>query len=415
MKEKIFTRNFGFTFLSMFFSAMVMYMLMATITEYATALGATVMLAGLVSGIYIFGGFCSRLYSGHGLEKIGWKRFAIIAMVVHLLACSCYFFVNNIVLLIIIRFIHGLGFGATSNALMAIGMSILPKSRYGEATGYFMLSTTLAVALGPYTGGLVIDHFGAAGCFTMATVQSLLMLVFILFVDINAIDPRNRLNKKTSSNKNPNIVVANKKASVEPHRGLNKLLEVKAIPVSLCMFMCAFGYVAIMSFYRLYSVETDLTAEFSYFFLIYASILFVSRLAIGKLQDKFGDNIICIPCIIAQFIGLSLIAWYPCMLTIIICAFGCALGFGTLSSVFNVIVCNQALPERRPYAITTLMLCCDGGVGIGPFILGAVATVTGYQIMYYCAAAITLIALPVYVFSYGRSVVKRLGRMSLLR
>ena len=38
MKEKIFTKNFILVFLSTFFSAMVMYMLMATITEHAAAM-----------------------------------------------------------------------------------------------------------------------------------------------------------------------------------------------------------------------------------------------------------------------------------------------------------------------------------------------------------------------------------------
>ncbi|MBQ6811359.1 MAG: MFS transporter, partial [Firmicutes bacterium] len=129
MKEKIFTKNFILVFLSTFFSAMVMYMLMATITEHAAAMGTTVMLAGLVSGIYVFGGLCSRLCSGNLMERFGWKRLAIFALTLHFIACCGYFFADNILLLIIIRFVHGLGFGAAANSTMTIGMSILPKSR----------------------------------------------------------------------------------------------------------------------------------------------------------------------------------------------------------------------------------------------------------------------------------------------
>lgn len=62
MEYKIFTKRFWLTFGSQFFIAMVMYTLMSTMTEYASSLGTTASIAGLVSGIYVFGGLCSRLY-----------------------------------------------------------------------------------------------------------------------------------------------------------------------------------------------------------------------------------------------------------------------------------------------------------------------------------------------------------------
>ena len=67
--EKIFTKPFFLVFGALLFSALVMYALMSTVTEYATSLGSSATIAGLVSGIYIFGGLCSRIYSGNGEEK----------------------------------------------------------------------------------------------------------------------------------------------------------------------------------------------------------------------------------------------------------------------------------------------------------------------------------------------------------
>ena len=408
MKEKIITKNFIFAFISQFCSAMVMYMLLGTVTEYAEGMGSSVTLAGMVSGIYVFGGLCSRLYSGLGLEQWGWKRLAVMAMSLHLIACCGYFLVNNIVSLIIVRFIHGLGFGAAANATLTIAMSIFPKSRYGEATGYFMLSTTLAVAVGPFAGGKVYDVFGSGGCFMMACILSFLMLMFIAFVDIRGIDPGSRKARERAlcMQRAESGAEGEKRGApgdAEPQcRGIQRFIEIKAVPVSLCILMCAFGYVAIMSFYRLYAVETGLENEFAYFFLFYGGFLLLTRTFGGKLQDKYGDNVVCIPGIIAQFIGLLCVAWHPCMATIIICALGCALGFGLLSSACNVIVCREAGPVRRPFAITTFWICCDGGVGIGPSILGAVATASGFQMMYFAAAFITLLGLPIYYFSYGR-------------
>ena len=150
-----------------------------------------------------------------------------------------------------------------------------------------------------------------------------------------------------------------------------------------------------MSFYRLYGQATSLVEEFNSFFLIYAAALLVSRPVAGKLQDKFGDNAICYPCMAAQVIGIVLLAWKPCMLTIIICAICGALGYGTLNSALNVIVNRRASDERRAYAVTTYWAFSDLGVGIAPALLGIVAGAMDYHAMYYTAAVVSALALPI--------------------
>lgn len=395
MKEKIVTKNFVCTFIAQLSLALVMYTLMSTITEYVTAFGATATVAGLVSGIYVVGGLFSRMYSGSAMEKYGWKRIALIFGTIHLASSCLYMFANNAVLLLIIRFIHGIGFGATMNAVMLIAMAGLPKSRYGEAAGYFMMSTSLGVAIGPFIGGLIYDHFGGNGCFIAAMFFSLLIVLSMLMVDTKNLDPWYQ--KKANMGKKV------KESNGIQGLRLDRLIEKKAVPISLCIFCLCFGYAALMSFYRLYAQSTNLTNEFQYFFLIYAAMLILSRPAAGKLQDKLGDNAVCYPCIMAQVVGIFLLAWKPCMVTIVICALCGALGYGTMNSTLNVIVNRQVSDERRPFAVSTYWAFSDLGVGITPAILGAIATAADYHALYYVAALISLLALPIYWFAWGKS------------
>ena len=393
MNDRIFTGRFWLVFGAQFCIAMVMYTLMSTITEYASNMGTTAAVAGLVSGIYVFGGLCSRLYSGGAMEKMGWKKLALIFLAIHSIACVFYFFVGNINLLILVRFVHGLGFGAAANAVMTIGMSILPEKRFSEACGYFMLSTTLAVGIGPYFGGIVYDYLGATGCFAMATALCVASFVFVLLMDIRDVDPGV---KQTGENVQEveRAVLEGETDANEP-RGLNRFIEVKALPIALVTGLSAIGYVSVMSFYRLYAEETDLAAVFSKFFILYAFVLCFSRPLAGKIQDKYGDKLVCYPGIILQCIGLLLIALKPCAATIIFCAIGCALGYGTLNSACNAIACRMTTMERRSYAVSAFYICCDAAMGIGPALLGFVVTLTGgYSGMYLAAAGITLAGLP---------------------
>jgi len=381
-KEKIFTKNFCFAFLSLLCSAMVMYMLMATITQYATEFGSTAAVAGLVSGIYVVGGMFSRLASGKGMETFGWKQVALAASALHFVACCFYPFVNSLPLLILVRFVHGLGFGAASSATMTIGMSILPKSRFGEAAGYFMLATTISVGIGPFVGGYIYDAFGAKGCFLCAIVLSFLMGFFLLFVDLSGVD----------------MGKGEKDAPQESQSLIRKLIEPNAVPISVVTALSALGYVGVMSFYRIYAEQVDLVEAFSWFFLLYAALLVVCRPAAGKIQDRYGNRYVCIPGILAQTAGLALMAFRPCVLTLVLCAAGCALGYGSLNSACNVMACQSAPLSRRSYCVTTFYLCCDVAMGFGPALLGAVVTAFGsYQVMYFAAAGFTLLALPLFL------------------
>ena len=375
--DRIFTRDFFLIFLALLFTALVMYALMSTVTEYATSMGTTATIAGLVSGIYIFGGLCSRIYSGNALARIGWKRTALIFMSIHFIACLLYFIVNNVELLLVVRFIHGIGFGASANAIVTIASEILPKNRFGEAFGYFMLGTTIAVGLGPYIGGALYDIFGSNGSFLAASLFSLIALIAMILIKVDEPD---------------HDIISNE------YTGLEKVFEYKAIPVSLFTALTSLGYVSILSFYRLYASEVNLTDAFSWFFIIYSIVLIVSRPIAGKIQDAHGDMIICVTGIIAQTVGLFLIAVVPSTLTVIVCAVCAALGFGTLNSACTTIVTRNASEARRPYAVSTFFIFCDATMGFGPALLGSFA-VAGYAPVYFISSFITLLALPICVFS----------------
>ena len=380
-EDKIFTKSFFLVFGALLFTALVMYALMSTVTEYATAMGSSAMIAGLVSGIYIFGGLCSRVYSTNAFDRIGWRKTAFIFMSIHFLSCLLYFFVSDVNLLLIVRFIHGIGFGASSNAIVTIASVVLPKKRYGEAFGYFMMGTTLAVGIGPFIGGFTYDYFGSNGCFLIAAVFSALAFIFIYLLDVD----RYGLTKDNTENNTE-------------YKGIDKIIEIGAVPISFFTALTALGYVSILSFYRLYAVEVDLTGIFSWFFIIYSIVLIASRPIAGKIQDSGGDLIVCITGIVAQSIGLFLIACWPSTLTVIICAVCVAIGFGTLNSACAAIVTRKSPEHRNSYALSTYFIFCDAAVGFGPALLGIFAT-NGYAPIYIISSITTLLALPVCILA----------------
>jgi MFS family permease len=471
-KERIFTKSFFLLFGGLLFTSLVMYALMSTVTEFATSLGTNATVAGLVSGIYIFGGLCSRVYSGNALGKKSWRKIALTFLTIHFLACLLYFLVNNVIFLIIVRFIHGVGFGASSNSIITLASAVLPKQRFGEAFGYLMLGTTIAVGLGPYVSGILYDNFSSVGCFVAASAFSATALICMFILDINKYDPKYSKSKKEKSevievkviqdneisdditiiddnkekeeikerknikeknsktledteintnvgeditereeikeNEETEIKENNKeneiikeKEDIKPENKksygiIEKVFEIGAIPISFTIALTSLGYVSILSFYRLYADEVKLTSAFSWFFILYSVVLVISRPIAGKIQDKNGDKLICVIGIIAQSVGLALIAHIPNTITVLICAVCAALGFGTLNSAATAIVTRKAPKSRSSYAISTLFIFCDATMGFGPALLGSfVSAKSGYAPVYYISSVIKIVSLPI--------------------
>mgnify|MGYP000343706608 CR=1 FL=1 len=69
-----------------------------------------------------------------------------------------YFMMTSVSLLILLRLLHGLVFGALSTATMASVADTLPREHMGEGIGYFAVFMTLGMILGPLLGLSLLEY-----------------------------------------------------------------------------------------------------------------------------------------------------------------------------------------------------------------------------------------------------------------
>lgn len=123
-------------------------------SQYHAASG----IAGVLSGIFIVGGFIGCLWIVNNITRFGIKKIMVFSTIFYLLLTLLYFVTPNIELLLIIRFLHGLGFGVAATASGTLAGLIAPLSRRGEAIGYYALSVTLASAVAHFYQSFCITH-----------------------------------------------------------------------------------------------------------------------------------------------------------------------------------------------------------------------------------------------------------------
>ncbi|WOV85786.1 MFS transporter [Sporosarcina jeotgali] len=380
-KQNLWTKDFIFISIINFFLMLVMYMLMVTIAPFAVEeYGASASMAGLVSGIFIIGTLLARLATGRVIESIGSRRILFFGLILSVVGVALYFIAHSLPVLLIVRFIHGLGLGIASTATGTVIAQIIPPSRRGEGIGYFSLSTVLATAIGPFFGIYLSQHTDFTWIFIFSLVLGIIGLAMFFFVDKRPEEA-------------PQEVVETKEAP----KGLANYIEKSALPIAVITLLAGIGYSGVLSFLSFYAKEANLVGAASFFFLIYALAILVSRPFSGKLLDRKGGTFVVVPSLVLFAGGLLLLSQSHTGLILLVAGAIIGLGFGNFQSCAQAIALIGVPIKRIGIATSTFYIFLDFGFGLGPYFLGNIATAYGYRDLYMILAGLVVVALILYL------------------
>ncbi|MDR0297043.1 MAG: MFS transporter [Streptococcaceae bacterium] len=390
-KERLWTPafviNMGLNFVYYF----AYYMLTVIIgTVSIVEMHATTAMAGFLSGIFILGGFVGRLWIGSVIGRLGAKKSLYIGSLIFLFFTFPYYVVHNALLMLALRFLHGIGFGIAATASGALAGMIVPASRRGEGIGYYALSVTMASAIGPFLSIFLYHAYGFSVLIDLALALSVAALIGIFFLKM----PANLVSAdKTSSQKLP----ADKKT-----RGLSAFIEKKALPIAGVGFLVGIVYSSVLTFMAGYSASIHLVSAGSLFYVIYAVFILLSRPIAGRLFDQRGENFVLYPAFL--LLGLSLLVTGLSTNTAMLLSAGAllGLGYGSFPPFGQSVAIREAGIARVGMATSTFYGLLDIGVGLGPLILGLVEPSVGYRGMYFLAAAFVFVIIILYFSVHGR-------------
>ncbi len=384
-KPRLWTKDFLIDSMTNLILYLVYYLLIVTIAIYASDnLGASPSEAGLAAGIFILGTLVARVFAGRAIDRVGRKKTLYIGLFFFLITTLLYYGVNNLMLLFIIRFLHGAGFGIAGTATGTIIASIIPNERRGEGTSYYAMSATIASAIGPFLGMFL----NSRGSFSLILVIAVILLV-VSFITVFFLKvPEAELNEEQL------IKLKGFKAE--------NFFEAKAVPISIIGVFIGLTFSGILSFLTSYTREIHLVHAGSFFFIIYAASILVSRPFTGSWFDQKGENFVMYPSFILYSIGLFLLSQAHQGFFLLLAAVVIGLGYGTFLSSAQAIAIKVSPRHRMGLATSTFFIFIDGGVGIGPYLLGFLIPVIGLRGMFTSLAIVVFACGFLYFFLYGR-------------
>ena len=389
MYDKMWNRDFVLLTLSNFFMCITYYALISALPIYLVSeLHAGKTQVGIVLAAYTIASVIIRPFSGFALDKFGRKTILLLALIFYTLLFAGYLIALTITGLIILRFAQGLTWGVTTISGSTIAVDIIPLAKRGEGIGYFSLSTTMGMSVGPVVGLFISHHGGYSAMFISGFFISLMSLIFAWSI---------RLPKKPKHNKSIDF-------------NLRILFHRKSVLPSLNLLIIMTTYGGLLSFIALFGREIGIENS-SLFFLVLAAGIAISRLTAGKAFDKRGPLGILTLCLTLLIIGFPLLALMKNITGFYISALIIGFGIGVVFPTFQTIVNNLADNNNRGAANSTLYTALDTGMGLGMIVSGFIAQYISIAAVFLissmvCMAGLAFFRLKVFGF-YNRNYLVR--------
>lgn len=372
-KERILTRD---TVLVMLATILFQFSMMAInpiINGYAKHLGASSSIAGLIVGVMSIVSIISRPVAGNLTDRISKYALTSVGGILSLIGILGYIFTPNAKLLFVFRIINGMGF-VLCTVCMATWLSFLvPRSRVGEAMGYYGLLNAASMAIAPFISVNLYPMIGYKATLGLSALATVLMVITIQFI------------------RNHAQPVKSKHSSAE-----FKIVQKDVLPVAAIMCFLSIPYFATQADIVSYVAERHLHVNVAMFFLIYAVVLFIARISMKNLFDVVAYGKWFWGCTIAMALCLFFLSIMNNDWKMFLAASMMALGFGLLFSVSQSTSLLLAPMFEQGLANSTFYLGLDIGMATGPM-LGGIMTEYLPLNLYY---PIMLILLPVAITLY---------------
>lgn len=373
--KSIWTKDFIIIIVINFLIYFGFQMLLPTLPIYVKDLGGTKGVIGWVTGLFTISALIIRPFIGAGLDRFGRKWIFLLGLIIFIIVTGAYSFLPTIGLILMFRFIHGFGWGASSTASSTIATDIIPKKRFGEGMGYYSLSSSLAMAIAPAVGLSMISKFNFQAVSLVSTGLVILGLILSFTLTYKKVE------KAPKKEKSKEKILLYEKTSIRP---------------TIVIFFVAVTYGTITSFLSLYAKERGIE-NIGIFFTIYAVSMLISRPSFGKIVDSYGADFAVIPGLICVAIAMVLLSIASTLSIFIIAAFFYGIGFGAAQSSLQAMAVINAPRHRLGVANATFFTGFDSGIGFGSIVLGIVSSTFGYSQMFLWSVSSVLIAFILYI------------------
>lgn len=354
-------------------------MLLPTLPLYITQSGIDESRLGLIIGGFTLTAVVVRPVIGGLLDRFGRRSFILAGLILFAVAMFLYNWASGVVLLFLLRILHGGGWAVSTTSIGTSVTDVIPERRRNEGMGWYGMSMSVSMALGPLIGVWVVRNYSFPHLFGLAACLSVGAILIALATKVPDV----------RSNKEQRAVFFDK----------------SVLPISGVIFFLALTYGGITTFVPLFAGSIHVNA--GTFFLVYAIALTLTRPIAGRLADRYNEGSVIIPSMILTIIALLILSLSDGLTGLIVSALMYGMGFGAAQPTLQAATLSLVSSDNKGMANASFFTAMDLGIGLGSILLGVIAQLFGYSFLFAACAGSGLIAVLVFTVFVKRTLLRR--------
>ncbi|MBD2593388.1 MFS transporter [Nostoc spongiaeforme FACHB-130] len=360
-----------------------------TLPLYIQDVGGSKQEIGIVMGGFAIGLLLFRPMLGKLADQRGRKLVLLIGLTVAAIAPFGYLVFTSISILFFLRIFHGISIAAFTTGYSALVADLAPVAIRGEIISYMSLTAPIGLAIGPALGGYLQDSFGYSPLFLFTAAVAVIGLLCASQV-INP--PVNTQAQSERQNINFWQILVSSRVRVP----------------ALVMLLVGSSVGTVHVFVSLFIKSTEVNFNGGWFFTVAAISSFTIRVFAGKASDRVGRGLFITFGIAAYTLACALLWQANSTNAFLISAIAEGCGGGTMISMIVTMMADRSLPQERGQVFAICMAGFDLGIAIAAPIFGYVSEFVGYRNMFGYSAALTFLALLIFLTLSNKSLTSSL-------
>lgn len=374
------------TFLNfLFFSAYLLFF--PTLPFFIEGLGGAKSEIGLLIGISSLASLMVRPFVGYAVDTIGRRPVMLAGLGLFVLNALLYNLVQSVAMILPLRLLTGASMAIFVTAASTTIADVAAPSRRGEVMSYYGLANSLAFAVGPALGGFII-HAGWLESFDESLTSRLTWLsgaempelhFTSLFLFAAAVGVLGVVIAASGNETRPPVSGPARSLSLG-----NLFSRAGAFP-ALINFVTSFVFASMVTFMPLFARDQGLENAGA-LFIVYAAMVIVMRLSLGRFMDRLPRAWFIVPGIAALALSMVTMATANNIPQMFVAAGLYGVGAGTFQPAMMAHLVDRTEPSERGRALSTFTLGNDLGLSLGALALGVLVDWTSYRAAFGVAA-----------------------------
>jgi predicted MFS family arabinose efflux permease len=333
---------------------------------------------GILMGAMSLAGVCSRPWVSGLVDRIGRKRSLVISCLILMTVSAIHMFVRGpidqiFMVLVLLRLVFGAGLSLAIVAGITMAADLSPASRLTESIGYFGITPLLGIAFGPLLAEVLVQRWGFNAIFYSA--------LFFFIAALLILQPlRDQFTHATDAAK-------------------SNFFKVLRTPIvwRMAMICLCFGaaFAAHSSFIAPFAQQYDLSV--AAYFASYSTAAVLARIFGGYIVYRFGELRVMPAALMIGSIGFLCLIGVSTSIGLAGTGFLAGMGHGLLFPSLIAITIRPLAAGDWGKVNGVLTGGFDSGMFIGALIMGQLAELYGFSIIFATAAGTIFIGLGIFL------------------